>query len=223
MTVATGQVVTLCGDGNIGSDDGTNNVASFNYPFGIASYVDPISLTDIIYVADLYNHKIRRVQATSGVVTTLAGDGNAGLDDGTSSVASFNQPSGLGLSDDGAKLYVSTLGGSTIRAVATSTGIVKTVAGDGVAANDDGSSVTASFNMPMDMAFSIDSSRLYIAGGLSDHSIRILRPAPPPPSPPPPSPGVALRALPREYQECVRPNLPTSASHPRHALVRRVL
>jgi len=201
VDTASGTVTTLCGDGNIGSDDGACASASFNYPFGIAYFLDPISLSGFVYVSDLYNHKVRKIIVSSTpTASTLAGDGVAGSDDGAGSTASLNQPTGLAVSNDGSKLYVSMLGGNTIRAVATSTGSVKTIAGNGVSANQDGTTVTASLNMPMDLVFTNEDTKLYIAGGLADHSIRVVNyatppvvpppfsPPAPPPSPPPPSP-----------------------------------
>ena len=119
VTVSTGAVTTLCGDGNIGSDDGSCASASFNYPFGIAYFLDPVSLSGFLYVSDLYNNKIRKILVSQQTVTTLAGDGNAGSDDGAGTTASLNQPTGLALSSDGSKLYASMMGGNTIRAVLT--------------------------------------------------------------------------------------------------------
>src|SRR2546421_8972918 len=82
---AQAQVVsTLAGSAYLtGSTDGTGSAARFNSPHGIAC--DKLGN---IYVADRFNHKIRKV-TTAGVVTTLAGSGSVGSFDGTGSAASF--------------------------------------------------------------------------------------------------------------------------------------
>jgi len=56
-------------------------------------------------VADYGNHLIRKIVISTGVVTTLAGTGSSGSDDGTGTSASFNNPKEI--TTDGTNLYVS--------------------------------------------------------------------------------------------------------------------
>jgi len=93
----TGVVTTLAGT-SPGFLDGTGTAARFNEPYGIA--VDPWG---VIYVADTFNHRIRKITST-GVVTTLAGS-SLGATDGTGSGAQFNYPVGLTI-DSAGTIYV---------------------------------------------------------------------------------------------------------------------
>ena len=86
---AAGVVTTLAGSGSAGSANGTGTAASFNYPFGVA-----VDGNGTVYVADSYNHLIRKITA-AGVVTTLAGSGSTGSANGTGTAASFNYPFGV--------------------------------------------------------------------------------------------------------------------------------
>ena len=92
-------VTTLAGlAGNAGSADGTNSAARFNYPAGVA-----VDSAGNVYVADFYNHTIRKVTpvGTNWVVTTLAGlAGNHGSADGTNSAARFYYPDGVAVDSE---------------------------------------------------------------------------------------------------------------------------
>ncbi len=91
---------TLAGKGSFGYKDGPAEEALFNRPAGIVRTSD-----GIIYVADSFNHCIRRI-SRDGIVTTIAGNGTAGEEDGPGEQARFNRPTGLALGPDGS-LYVS--------------------------------------------------------------------------------------------------------------------
>jgi hypothetical protein len=69
VVVATGVVTTLAGTaGMTGSSDGTGTAARFNGPESLA-----VDGAGNLYVADAYNHTIRKIVLQSGVVTTLVG------------------------------------------------------------------------------------------------------------------------------------------------------
>jgi sugar lactone lactonase YvrE len=95
----SGTVTTLAGSGKPEFADGQGKEASFNQPHGIA--VDEIGT---VYVADSYNHRIRKI-GPSGYVTTLVGSGNPGSEDGYGSAASFNKPYAIAV-DAGGAVYV---------------------------------------------------------------------------------------------------------------------
>lgn len=109
VVISTGQVTTLAGKtGVTGSSDGIGSAASFYYPNGITT--DGTNL----YVADQYNHTIRKVVISTGEVTTLAGAaGLSGSLDGGGSEARFSSPAGI--TNDGRNLYVAS--NETIRKI----------------------------------------------------------------------------------------------------------
>ena len=79
-----------------------------------------------VYVADTFNHTIRKI--SGGVVSTFAGlAGNSGTSDGTGSAARFNQPAGIAVDSLGT-LYVVDTNNHTIRTI-TPAGVVTTIAG----------------------------------------------------------------------------------------------
>ena len=102
VTTATGAVSTLAGSGSSGSADGAAGVASFRRPHGIAISSDD----SMLYVADHDSHKIRMVLTATGAVSTLAGDGSAGYDDGAAASASFYKPASLTLTSNDGVMYV---------------------------------------------------------------------------------------------------------------------
>ena len=83
------------GKKNRGKKDGKGPAASFSHPSGIG-----IDKNDIIYVADDDNHKIRRI-TPDGMVTTIAGTGHRGADNGIATKASFYRPTGLAVDKKG--------------------------------------------------------------------------------------------------------------------------
>ncbi len=118
-----GTVSTLAGRSLVsGSGDGLGTNAFFNRPKGVA-----VDGAGIVYVADTYNHTIRRV-TPGGAVTTLAGiPGSAGSADGSGPNALFNSPGGIAV-DQAGRIYVADTANNTIRAI-TPDGIVSSVAG----------------------------------------------------------------------------------------------
>jgi hypothetical protein len=109
IVISTGVVTTLAGTGSSGSANGTGTSASFNNPYGITT--DGTNL----YVGDTFNHLIRQIVISTGVVTTLAGTGSSGTANGTGTSASFNNP--IGITTDGTNLYVVDYGYSRIRQI----------------------------------------------------------------------------------------------------------
>lgn len=149
------QVSLIAGAAGIsGAADGPSDQARFNAPVGLASADD-----GTIYVADTYNHCLRRI-TPDGQVRTLAGAGESGFADGTGAAARFDTPCGVTIAPDGALLVADT-GNHRVRRV-TKEGVVTTIAGTGEAARRDGAPLEAAFNEPMAIAIR-DKQSFYVA------------------------------------------------------------
>src|SRR5438093_580860 len=109
------------------------------------------------------------VPALSQTINTVAG-GGAG-DGGDATIANLNSPAGVAVDSSG-NLYIADLGNERIRKIAAATGIITTVAGNGVLgfAGDGGAATSASLNSPDSVALDA-SGNLYIADQ-SNHRIR---------------------------------------------------
>ena len=153
IVIATGVVTTLAGSTTVGSADGTGSAASFNGPIGITT--EGANL----YVADYWNHEIRKIVIATGVVTTLAGSTTKGSADGTGSTASFYCPGRL--TTDGINLYVSDFGNNKIRKIVIATGVVTTLAGSTTKGSADGTGNAASFDGPT--GITTDGTNLYVS------------------------------------------------------------
>src|SRR5206468_1329426 len=155
--------------GSPGSADGSQNLARFNSPYGVA-----MDSSGNIYVADNYNSTIRKITA-GGVVTTLAGlAGSYGSADGTGSAARFYGPSGVAV-DNAGNVYVADAGNHTIRK-ATPAGVVTTLAGlAGNPGSADGTGSAARFFDPRGLA--TDSSGNVYVGDYGNQTIRKITPA----------------------------------------------
>jgi len=162
-----GVVTTLAGDGTYGSNDGTGSGARFGSQGGIA--VD--SATGLIYVADTLNNKIRRV-TLAGVVTTIAGTGVGGHDDGAGGVATFFGPRALAVDASG-NVYIADSGNHTIR-IMTPAGVVSTIAGVALSpgGNDGPGTGTnpARFSSPQGIA--VDNAGAVYVADTNNHIIR---------------------------------------------------
>ena len=166
--ITTNAVVsTLAGlAGTAGSADGTGNAARFNTPRSVVA--DPAGN---LFVADCYNHTIRKI-TPSGAVSTFAGQaGSIGAADGSGNAARFNVPGCLAL-DLASNLYVGDMDNCAIRKI-TPAGLVSTLAGlaplNGIA---DGVAGTARFTAPSGLG--IDGvGTLYVADFLSSTIRRV--------------------------------------------------
>src|ERR1039457_3733654 len=148
IVVATGAVTTLAGSpGAVGYSDGTGTSASFNAPSGVA--YDGVGN---LFVADAFNHTIRKSVIATGEVTTLAGAAKAsGSADGNGGTARSNYPGAM-LCDGAGNLLVADTRNSTIRKIVISTGAVTTLVGSaGSAGSVDGSGSSARLNNPVGM------------------------------------------------------------------------
>ncbi|HCN79432.1 MAG TPA: hypothetical protein DIT13_19895, partial [Verrucomicrobiales bacterium] len=119
-----GVVTTIAGSAGLtGSANGTGAAARFNYPNAVV--VDPAGTE--LFVVDLVNNTIRRVDLADNSVTTFAGTaGLAGASNGTGAAARFNYPIGIARDSDG-NLYVTESNNNTLRKI-TPGAVVTTLA-----------------------------------------------------------------------------------------------
>ena len=162
----SGIISTVAGDGIFGfSGDGDPATsASLRDPFGVA-----LDGAGNLFIADRFNQRIRRVDAATGIITTVAGDGPTGIgaggfsgDGGPATSASLHEPNGVALDGSGNFFIADTLN-NRIRKVDTS-GIITTVAGNGSFgfSGDGGPATSASLSFPFGVALD-GSGNLFIA------------------------------------------------------------
>ncbi len=100
VTVSTGIITTVAGTGtySFSGDGGPATSATFKKPYGIT-----FDSADNMYVCDLYGQRIRKIAASTGIITTVAGTGATSYsgDNGPATSATFNQPFGVALDKSG--------------------------------------------------------------------------------------------------------------------------
>ncbi len=146
-----------------GFNDGEALSSRFFNPHGIA-----VDGSGNIYIADRYNHTVRKI-SIEGMVTTLAGKpGFSGNQDGIGESARFNEPWGICASEDGI-VYVADTKNNKIRRIDLE-GNVKTIAGTGNFGTSNAQGLAATFGNPT--GIEIDAvGNLYVA----DHLTHIIR------------------------------------------------
>jgi DNA-binding beta-propeller fold protein YncE len=165
-------ISTVAGSGAEGcaGDGGLATAAQLNNPFDVA--FDPDG--NMIF-SDTFNHRICRVDAGSGVITTIAGTGERGFsgDGGAATRAQLNEPYGVVVDDSGAIYFADRLNGR-VRKVDASGGIA-TIAGDGSGrfSGDGGPAAAAGLAEPNGLALDETAKRLFIAD-VADHRVRMI-------------------------------------------------
>jgi hypothetical protein len=149
---ANGTLTIVAGDGVAGfSGDGSSATsAQLDSPEGVA-----LDASGNLYIADTLNHRVRRVDAATGTITTVAGTGAAGVsgDSGPATAAALRLPSGIAVDAIGT-LYIADRGDSRVRRVDATTGTITTIAGDGVQGTlgDGGAATAAELDAPSAVA-----------------------------------------------------------------------
>jgi DNA-binding beta-propeller fold protein YncE len=158
LDAATGQLHTLAGTGEsgFGGDNGPATAARLSYPEGVA-----LDSRNNIYIADLGNHRVRRIERSTGVITTIAGSGRPGFcgDAGKATEACLWSPGRIAVDAD-SNVYVCDILNARVRRIDRSTGLISTVAGTGDL-GDGGPARDALLAIPGDLAYAED--RLYVA------------------------------------------------------------
>lgn len=142
-----------------GGDGGPATEALLNFPTAVA-----VDARGHLYIADTMNHRIRRVDAQTGIITTIAGTGQARFsgDGGPADRAALNEPAALAIDAQG-QLYIADQSNNRVRAVDLKTGVIRTVAGTGSAVYDgDGKPATES-SLAGPSGLAVAAGTLYIA------------------------------------------------------------
>lgn len=162
-----GIVSTLAGTGVAGLKNGKRDTALFNYPRGIT-----LDKVGNIYIADSWNHRIRKID-TAGFVSTYAGNGlNIGsntvgsLKDSICSEAAFYTPTGLAWDTSG-NLYVADAYNHAIRKIDKNCTVTTVVGGKGSGPSggdfEDGGFSIALLNTPTELLWDRDDNALYFS------------------------------------------------------------
>ncbi len=163
----TGVISTIAGTGSayFGGDGGQATSAGIQLPRGIA--MDPSG--NIIFT-DWGNNRVRKIDMSTGIITTLAGSASPGFggDGGPSTAAQLYTPWGVACDPSG-NIYIADQGNNRIRKITTS-GVISTVAGSAYGFSGDGGQATAArLNYPTGVA--AVGANIYIA----DYGNNIIR------------------------------------------------
>lgn len=161
-------VTTFAGNGTAGYVDGSGTGAQFNNPQSLT-----IDKLGNVFVSDTYNNYIREINS-SGLTSTIAGDGNIGFLNGSAANAEFYAPQGLAF-DATSNLYIADFGNNVVRKLTTA-GVVSTFIGTGQAGYNDGTNpLFYYYNNPTGVAFD-SKGNLFIADR-GNNVIRKVTPA----------------------------------------------
>ena len=139
----TGIISTIAGNGDKGysGDGGPATAAALNEPYGIV-----LDRAGNIFIADRLNRRVRRIDAASCIITSLAGTGEAayGGDGGPAARAGLAEPNGLAFDAAERHLYITDVADNRVRVIDLATGTITTFAGTGAAEHSgDGGKATA--------------------------------------------------------------------------------
>ena len=168
IDASSGNISTVAGTGTEGysGDEGAATAARLNLPLDVA-----LDGSGNLYIADRNNHRIRKIDASSGNISTVAGTGTFGYsgDEGAATAAQLNHPYGVALDGSG-NLYIADTFNGRIRKVDASTGNISTIAGAGIAGEtgDGGAATAARLDDPFDMAVDTATGNLYISDSSND-------------------------------------------------------
>ncbi|CAN5775147.1 hypothetical protein BH10ACI4_BH10ACI4_32670 [soil metagenome] len=161
VDLATGLITTVAGTGasRFSGDAGPAVAATLNLPTALA-----VDTQSSLYVADTANHRIRRIDAVTATIVTVAGNGTQGYsgDSGLATSASIDSPSGLAVDTVG-NLYLADTHNHRIRKVTAGTNVISTLAGTG-----------SPNQLALPQGITVDSAgNLYVADSANHRILRI--------------------------------------------------
>jgi sugar lactone lactonase YvrE len=146
-----------------GGDSGPATEARLNFPTAVA-----VDRQGTLFIADTMNHRVRRVDAVTGIITTLAGTGQARFsgDGGPAEQAALNEPAALALDGEG-RLFIADQSNNRVRVVDLATGLITTFAGTGSATYDGDAAPATSASLAGPSGLAVGDGVLYIADTFS--------------------------------------------------------
>ena len=171
-----GVITTIAGTGVSGGDgdNGPATSARLYFPAGVAvDGADPAN----VFVTDTFSHRVRRIDGTTGVITTIAGSGQAGFADGPAAAAQFDRPWGIAVDTTpapvGPVVYVTDELNHRVRTI--SAGAVGTMTGTGARGflGDRGPAAAARVNAPRGVAALDAQGTLLVADSFNNRVRRI--------------------------------------------------
>lgn len=174
VDLLSGTISTIAGTGAAGNggDGGPASSARLANPTGLAI------AGQYLYIADYSNHRVRRIDLATGIITTVAGTGGSGFsgDGGAAVNAELQFPAHVAVSDDG--LFIADAGNGRVRFVEFKTNTISTIAGGGWVVGGDGQrAVEVILNRPIGLAIGRDPRRLsdsLLIAEEGSHRVRIV-------------------------------------------------
>jgi sugar lactone lactonase YvrE len=162
VAAGTRVITTVAGNGTAGysGDNGAATSAQLQFPSSVA-----VDNKGNLYIADNNNNVIRMVSASTGIITTIAGNGTGGYggDNGAATNAELSYPKSIAI-DGAGNLLIADTYNERIRKVAVGTGVITTIAGTGQPGNtgDNGPATSAELESPEGIAVD-GSGNVYVA------------------------------------------------------------
>src|ERR671923_492588 len=172
MMRSSALIFTVVGSGqaSYSGDGGLARRAELHQPFDVA-----LDRQGNLYFSEANNHCVRRVARDSGIITTVAGSGQAGYsgDGGPATQARLNSPYGIAI-DTADNLYIVDRLNACIRVVEATTGVIRTVAGTGQPGygGDEGPARQAQLQEPNDIV--LDGQGRAFVADVRDHRVRVV-------------------------------------------------
>jgi len=162
------------GDNGDTGDGGPATAATLDEPHGVA-----VDAAGNVYIADYYNVAVRKITAATGIISTIAGNGQINLngDNGPATNAGLGYVAGVAVDAAGNVYIVDGPGPNTItniRKVTAATGIITTIAGTGTMgySGDNGPAISAQLNLPSQVCLDA-AGNIYVADQLSNRIRKI--------------------------------------------------
>ncbi len=175
VNVSTGKISTIAGTGTAGytGDGGAANIAELSSPAYII-----MDASGNMYFSEWGNSTIRKITASTGIITTIAGTGVAGYtgNGGHATNATLNDPTGL-VFDNFGNLYIADANNNVVREIMMSSGLISTFAGNGTQgySGDNGAAINAEFYHPCGLALD-NTGNLIINDDLNNVVRRVVGP-----------------------------------------------